>query len=132
MNMATKSPREIVDETIKRTDEIVRESMKITKTVEVEITIPTGVYANAKPTISVEIPKYLSPVQEFYYLWDMFHNLSERRPKDTQTKAEDYLKGKYGELKARKEGFAVDNSSYLDGEEDEGAKLENMERVNRP
>ena len=102
------------------------------KTIKVEITIPTGVYANAKPVMEIGIPENLTPTEEFYYLWDMFHNLSERRTKDTQTKAEDYPKNRYGKIKAQKEGYPVDNDPYLDGEEDEGAKIENMKRAERP
>lgn len=49
------------------------------KIIKCEITIPTGVYANIKPVIEVSIPDELNPIEEYFYLWDMFHNLSERR-----------------------------------------------------
>ena len=100
--------------------------------IKVELTIATGQFENAKPIIEVDMPNDLSPVEQFYYLYDMFHDLTERRPKNNQTKAEDYPKGRYGKIKARREGFGIDNDPYLDGEEDEGAKIDNAARVARP
>jgi|TARA_Y100000310_G_scaffold202203_2_gene202335 hypothetical protein len=99
--------------------------------IKVEYTIPTGQFANAKPIVEIDIPDGMTPREQFYYLWDMFHNLSENRTADNQTKPEDYPSGKWGKLKARKEGHPVDNDPYLDGEEDEGARQEDMKRHNK-
>ena len=98
--------------------------------IKVELTIATGQFENAKPTIEVEIPDNLSPVEQFYHLYDMFHDLTERRPSHRQNE-KTYPKTKWGKIQARKDGVDIDNDPYLDGEEDEGAKIENSARYQR-
>ena len=97
------------------------------KKIKAQLLVPTGVYANLKCDIDLDVPENLNNVELVQYLWDTYHNIFEReRPSHKETKASEY-KGRRGLLQARKEGFDVDNSPYLNGEEDEGAKIANAE-----
>jgi len=94
------------------------------KKVSVELTFATGgQYENAKPTIEVEVPEDLDPVGQYFFLYDMFHNIQEKRPSHNQTDTPKNTK--WGKLQARAEGFDMDNDPYLDGDQDEGSRIEN-------
>ena len=101
------------------------------KKIKVEYTFATGQFENAKPVVEIEIPEGMNTVEEFQYLHDMFHNLSDRKIKEAKPKEKTYPNTKDGKLQARKDGVDIDNEPYLDGEEDEGAKIENATRYNR-
>ena len=100
------------------------------KKVKVEYTFATAQFENAKPTVEISIPDNLDAIQEYWYLYDMFHEISQKRPSHHQNE-KTYPNNRYGLLQARKDGVDVDNSAYLDGDEDEGARIENNQRYNR-
>lgn len=93
------------------------------KTIKITYTIATAQYENAKAEVEIEVPDNLTPVQEYFYLYDMFHNINEKRPSHNQTEAPKNTK--WGKLQGRAEGYDIDNDSYLDGDQDEGSRIEN-------
>lgn len=90
--------------------------------IQAEVTIATGQYENIKPVIEIEVPDGLEGVKLYWHLYDMFHNIE--RPSHKTTNIEP--KNKWQKLNARKEGQDFDNDPYLDGDEDEGSKQDNL------
>ncbi len=56
-------------------------------------------------------------------MYDMFHDIQSKRPSHKETEVPKNTK--WGKLQGRAEGFDIDNDSYLDGDQDEGSKIEN-------
>ena len=97
--------------------------------IKTTFTFATSQYENAKPEVEIEVPDAIAkdPIQLYWYLYDMFHDIGKKRPKDVSFKPP----VKWEMLKAQKEGFDMDNSPYLDGDQDEGSKIENQTNYNK-
>jgi len=88
--------------------------------IKAEITIAMGQYENIKPIIEIEVPDGLHSEELYWHLHDRFSKM--KKPVVNEHKVE-----KWRLLKGRQEGQDIDNSPYLDGDEDKGAREENMQ-----
>ena len=95
------------------------------KKITIDYTFATAQYENAKTTLEIEIPEGMSVIEEYKYLYNMFHDAGMKMPKEEKPKT--YPNTKWGKLQARKDGVDIDNDAYLgtDGG-DEGARIDNM------
>src|SRR3990167_1105102 len=79
--------------------------------IKVEFTIPTGQFANAKPQVEIEIPDDLNPREQYFYLHDLFYNLTQKR--ETPVKKPLSQSAQY--MRAQQTGADVD---HIPGQDD--------------
>ena len=77
--------------------------------IKTELTFATGQYENAKPVIEIDVPDAIAkdPIQLYWYLYDMFHDIGKSRPKPAAYKPTPNWKM----TKARKEGVDFDEGA---------------------